>query len=106
MDLIETKKFANVEAKVEPTALGVIVTTGRNTYLGGMASSIVAQTTETSFDRGISQFTWLMLKFMAVMVHPVFGDVNELVAKATALGYDVSQLGTEHRPTFHMWRDA
>lgn len=45
-------------------------------------------------------------EFMAVMVHPNFGDMKQLVEKATALGYDVSHLGTEHRPTLHMWRDA
>ena len=54
------------------TAQGVVVTTGKNTYLGSMASSILGQNTETSFDKGISQFTWLMLRFMAVMVPLVF----------------------------------
>jgi Mg2+-importing ATPase len=37
-----------------------------------MASSIVDQETQTSFDKGISQFTWLMIRFMAVMVPLVF----------------------------------
>src|SRR5262249_43849325 len=54
------------------SAQGVVVTTGRNTYLGSMASSIVHQETQTSFDKGISQFTWLMIRFMAVMVPLVF----------------------------------
>ena len=37
-----------------------------------MAASILTQTTQTSFERGISQFTWLMLRFMIVMVPLVF----------------------------------
>jgi Mg2+-importing ATPase len=37
-----------------------------------MASSMAGQTTQTSFDRGISQFTWLMIRFIAVMVPTVF----------------------------------
>ena len=41
--------------------------------------------------------------FMAVMAHPHFGDVEQLVAQATSLGYVVHQLGTDHRPTLHMW---
>src|SRR5438105_1724657 len=53
-------------------AIGVIVATGRNTYLGSMASTLVQDSTPTSFDRGIAQFTWLMLRFMAVMVPLVF----------------------------------
>jgi FkbM family methyltransferase len=44
--------------------------------------------------------------FMAVMVHPQFGDMALLVEKAKAMGYDVSQHGTEHRPAFHMWLDV
>jgi FkbM family methyltransferase len=44
--------------------------------------------------------------FMAVMVHPHFGDMARLVEKAESMGYDVSQLGTDDRPTLHMWRDA
>lgn len=54
------------------TARAVIVATGRDTYLASMAGAIVTQPTETSFDRGVSRFTWLMIRFMAVMVPLVF----------------------------------
>ena len=37
-----------------------------------MATSIVQQPSETSFDRGVKRFTWLMIQFMAVMVPAVF----------------------------------
>ena len=50
----------------------MIAATGLKTYLGSMSSAIVQQTTETSFDRGIRHFTWLMICFMAVMVPLVF----------------------------------
>jgi FkbM family methyltransferase len=46
----------------------------------------------------------LLPKLMIVMVHPQFGDMAALVAQAKGLGYDVSELGTPHRPAFHMWR--
>jgi len=55
----------------------VVVATGKDTYLGGMAASIQEQPTQTAFDRGISQFTWLMLRFMLVMVPLVF-IINDL----------------------------
>ena len=42
-------------------------------------------------------------QFMVVMVHPQFGDMDHLVATAESLGYEVTRLGTQHRPAFHMW---
>jgi ATPase, P-type (transporting), HAD superfamily, subfamily IC len=37
-----------------------------------MASNIVGEQVETSFDKGMQQFTWLMIRFMMVMVPLVF----------------------------------
>jgi Mg2+-importing ATPase len=54
------------------TAIAVVVTTGINTYLGSMAGSIAEGRTPTSFDQGLTRFTWLMIKLMAVMVPLVF----------------------------------
>jgi Mg2+-importing ATPase len=54
------------------TGRGLLVCTGLHTYLGGMASAIVEQQPETSFDRGVRQFTWLMIYFIIVMVPLVF----------------------------------
>jgi P-type Mg2+ transporter len=54
------------------SAIAVVVETGLNTYLGSMASAITEEPPPTSFDKGISDFTRLMLQFMAVMVPLVF----------------------------------
>jgi len=54
------------------TATAVVVITGVRTYLGTMASSITQEGTPTSFDQGLSRFTWLMIQLMAVMVPLVF----------------------------------
>jgi len=54
------------------TAVGVVVETGFKTYLGKMAKSIVAQSVQTSFDKGVSRFTYLMIRFILVMVPVVF----------------------------------
>jgi P-type Mg2+ transporter len=53
-------------------ATGLVVETGQHTYLGNIAKSISGQSIETSFDKGIKRFTWLMIRFMAIMVPFVF----------------------------------
>jgi len=57
------------------TAIGIVCTTGKETYLGSIAKVIESAAEPTSFDIGIKKFTWLMLKFMFVMV-PVVMLVN------------------------------
>ncbi len=69
----EMKSVCFLGTSVESgTAVGVIVETGLRTYLGSMAKSIVGQHVQTSFDRGVARFTWLMISFMMVMVPLVF----------------------------------
>ena len=60
---------SNVESG---SATAVVLHTGAKTYFGSMASRIVAPRQATSFDMGINKFTWLMIRFMAVMVPAVF----------------------------------
>ncbi len=54
------------------SATSVVVVTGAETYLGGMADSVTATEQPTSFDEGLNRFTWLMIRFMAIMVPLVF----------------------------------
>ncbi|HEX7702778.1 MAG TPA: magnesium-translocating P-type ATPase, partial [Kofleriaceae bacterium] len=54
------------------SATAVVVATGRATYLGGMAAALTARHPQTAFDRDIARFTWLLLRFMIVMVPLVF----------------------------------
>jgi Mg2+-importing ATPase len=76
-------------------ATAVVAATGLTTYLGGMSSALVSQPATTSFDRGVSRFTWLMIYFILVMVPLVFlingltkGDWKEafFFALAVAVG--------------------
>jgi Mg2+-importing ATPase len=60
---------SNVESG---TATAVVIHTGDKTYLGSLATSIVGQRQQTSFDKGVNKFTWLMIWFIAVMVPAVF----------------------------------
>jgi P-type Mg2+ transporter len=69
----ELKNICFMGTSVESgTATAAVVTTGVQTYLGSMAHSITGERVQTSFDQGLNRFTWLMMKFMAVMVPLVF----------------------------------
>ncbi|WP_243048098.1 magnesium-translocating P-type ATPase [Dyella sp. RRB7] len=57
---------------VSGTATAVVVATGSRTYLGSLARTIVGQRVQTSFDRGVNSVSWLLIRFMAVMVPIVF----------------------------------
>ena len=80
---------------VSGTAVGLVVMTGSQTYFGALAGSLGAARVETSFDRGVDRFTWLMIKVMLLMAPAVFlinglrkGDWLEslLFAMAVAVG--------------------
>lgn len=60
---------SNVESG---TATAMVVNTGDNTNFGNLATHIVGQQESTSFDKGINKFTWLMIRFIMVMVPAVF----------------------------------
>ncbi len=70
---IELKNICFMGTSVESgSATAVVVVTGPKTYFGSMASSIVEEPPPTSFDLGLSRFTWLMIHLMSVMVPTVF----------------------------------
>jgi len=79
---IETKKtsnsleFSNIchmgSNVVSGTAMALVLLTGKNTFFGRIASKITAKKLKTNFDLGIKQYTWLMIRFMLVMVPIVF----------------------------------
>ncbi len=54
------------------TARGLVVNTGINTYFGAISEKLAGQRVLTSFDKGVNAFTWLMIRFMVVMVAIVF----------------------------------
>ncbi|KKZ75444.1 magnesium ABC transporter ATPase [Streptomyces showdoensis] len=77
------------------TATGVVVATGSDTYFGSMAGSLVGERPQTTFDTGVRKVSFLLIRFMLVMVPVVFaingltkGDWDEafLFAIAVAVG--------------------
>ncbi|MFH0924315.1 MAG: magnesium-translocating P-type ATPase [bacterium] len=57
---------------VSGTAIGVVVKTGISTQFGELSRRLITIRTETNFDKGIHQFTWLMIRFMLVLVIFIF----------------------------------
>ncbi|HVS94852.1 MAG TPA: magnesium-translocating P-type ATPase [Puia sp.] len=57
---------------VSGSATAMVVATGGHTYFGTLAHSIAGERAPTSFDKGINRFTWLMIRFIFIMVPAVF----------------------------------
>ncbi len=80
---------------VSGRATAVVVATGPRTYFGSLAKAIVGSRAQTAFDRGVNSVSWLLIRFMLVMVPIVFflngfskGDWGDafLFALAVAVG--------------------
>lgn len=57
---------------ISGSALGVVVAVGDHTLFGSMASSVAQEAVETSFTRGVNAVSWVLIRFMMVMVPLVF----------------------------------
>ncbi len=57
---------------VSGTAHAIVVTTGNLTYFGTIGKAITGKRNETSFDKGVNKVSWLLIRFMLVMVPLVF----------------------------------
>ncbi len=54
------------------SARAIVITTGSRTYFGSLAEKLLSKRESTSFDKGVLSFTWLMIRFMVIMVATVF----------------------------------
>ena len=60
---------------VSGTAKALVITTGNRTYFGSLAKSITNREIITSFDKGISRVSWVLIRFIFVMA-PVVLFIN------------------------------
>lgn len=96
MDLLDLPNICFMGTNVvSGTATAIVVATGSRTYFGSLAKAISGSRAQTAFDRGINSVSWLLIRFMMVMVPIVFlingvmkGDWIEalLYALAVAVG--------------------
>jgi Mg2+-importing ATPase len=54
------------------SARAVVLSTGARTFFGSLAEKLLSKREPTSFDSGVKSFTWLMIRFMIIMVSIVF----------------------------------
>lgn len=57
---------------ISGTACAVAVSTGDRTLFGTMASAVAGEAVETSFTKGVNSVSWVLIRFMLVMVPLVF----------------------------------
>ena len=57
---------------VSGSASAVVVCVGDNTLFGSMASAVAGEAVETSFTKGVNAVSWVLIRFMLVMVPLVF----------------------------------
>ena len=57
---------------IRGSATAVVLATGDNTYFGNMARALSGERAPTSFDKGVNSVSYLLIRFMLVMVPVVF----------------------------------
>ena len=77
---------------VSGAATAVVAATGNATYFGAMAKDIVGARPLTSFDKGISRVSWMLIRFILVMT-PVVFLINGFTKGELARGASVRRLG-------------
>lgn len=75
-NLTETPNLAFMGSNViSGSAVGVTVATGDDTLFGGMAKNVSQKPVQTSFEKGVNSVSWLLIRFMLIMV-PVVLFIN------------------------------
>lgn len=57
---------------ISGSASAVVIAVGDSTIFGSMAASIAKEPVETSFSKGVNAVSWVLIRFMLVMVPVVF----------------------------------
>ena len=57
---------------VSGSAMAIAVITGNQTYFGSISKSLTGKRAETSFDKGVNSVSWLLIRFMLIMVPLIF----------------------------------
>ena len=57
---------------ISGSATAVVVSVGDNTLFGSMAAAVAGEAVETSFTKGVNAVSWVLVRFMLIMVPIVF----------------------------------
>ena len=79
------------------TAMALVVATGSDTYLGGIAKMLNGRSEKSAFDRGVSSVSMLLVRLMLVMAPAVFainaatkGNVIDALLFATSVSVGIT----------------
>lgn len=57
---------------VSGTGIGIVIKTGVYTQFGELSKRLASMHVQSSFDKGVNQYTWVMIRTMIVMVIAIF----------------------------------
>ncbi|MED0671053.1 magnesium-translocating P-type ATPase [Aneurinibacillus aneurinilyticus] len=57
---------------VSGSATAIVIATGASTYFGSMAKTLIGKRPLTSFDKGVNSVTFVLIRFMLIMVPIIF----------------------------------
>nr|WP_231956273.1 magnesium-translocating P-type ATPase [Aneurinibacillus soli] len=57
---------------ISGSATAVVIATGASTYFGSMAKTLIGKRPLTSFDKGVNSVTFVLIRFMMIMVPIIF----------------------------------
>lgn len=57
---------------VSGSAVAVVICTGDDTFFGSVAKSVATEPVKTSFEKGVNSVSWVLIRFMLIMVPIVF----------------------------------
>lgn len=57
---------------ISGSATGIVINVGNQTIFGTIASQISQEPEETSFTKDVNQVSWILIRFMMIMVPIVF----------------------------------
>ena len=60
---------------ISGSAICIVIATGNDTFFGAMSKNIIETENETSFEKGVNSVSWLLIRFMLVMV-PIVLFIN------------------------------
>ncbi len=63
---------------VTGSGLGLVIKTGISTQFGEVSRRLVTMRIETSFDKGVRKFTWLMIRLLLILIVVIFA-INALI---------------------------
>ncbi|MCL1944628.1 MAG: magnesium-translocating P-type ATPase [Firmicutes bacterium] len=85
MNALELNNLAFMGTNVvSGTAMAIVIATGDHSQFGSVARTLVGKRNKTSFDKGVNSVSWLLIRFMALMVPTVF--VVNGITKGVVLG--------------------